>query len=271
MQKFLIFNLFLFLSFFSFIFTKSFCSQPEFLYKAILNDSVEKINKVSEKGIDLNRPINGYIPLIHAVLLKKNRSVEVLLKNGTNPNILYRDLSILKHAVKSGNITAAILLVKNGADFSGIMDVGPIHQGHSQNIITFICSKFDPNEQVYELLYELVVHGFNLKGNDYFSSIWDYQTVKAPWINFFIELGADPNQLINMDYIDKGTSYTPLLYAIQHGNKNEIETLLNAGANINQKGRPLYNEGIHTPLSYAIRLNCDSSIIDYLVDRGAIL
>ena len=237
----------------------------EILQKAIMNDSSEDIKKAIKIGADINQEINGKSPLFLAVILKKNNSVEELLNLGAKPNEIYLEQKLVFHAIKLGNIKGATLLIKKGADFSGPIDHGV--QFHSQNAVTYILSRFDiAADGILELLQEIINHGFNIRGANHSTSAWDTAICyNKDIINFLIKNDANPNQIILKDK----EIWTPLLIAVEYFNIEVVRYLLEAGADINLSGSPLWH-GKQTPLSYAI-LKGDSSMAEFLLSNGATL
>lgn len=92
----------------------------EYLW-AIAEDDTEKILSLIKKGRNINK-ISGVVyftPLMFALEYEKLEISELLLKNGANPNIRYRDGFTLLHSATHGeNLEKVKLLVKYGADMN---------------------------------------------------------------------------------------------------------------------------------------------------------
>ena len=243
------------------------------LHQAILNNSTEEVRKaVVLAGVDINSGKDGKSPLVSAVLLKRANAVKGLLECGANANVVYLGLPIVHHAIRLGSLRSAILLVKRGGDFSGFS--GPAKRNAMSYIINFflenphsIGSTFD---EVFELIQELINHGYNINSSDCSKNIW-YLSVRSRCdkrvFQIFIKNGANLNQII----IDSSQrTWTPLLRAIEHFNIPMVKFLLSAGADVNQKARPVYKSGPYTPLSYAISKG-QAAMVELLMERGASL
>ncbi|MFH1644488.1 MAG: hypothetical protein ABIA74_04925 [bacterium] len=77
----------------------------EILNKAILNDSGEEIEKAFQMGADINAKKAGMIPFVFALLNKKNKAVETLLKLNAQT-----DQSFIQYAISAKDIKTAFKL-----------------------------------------------------------------------------------------------------------------------------------------------------------------
>lgn len=240
-------------------------SVQQMLHQAILDNSAERVREAILAGANVNLVKDGKSPLVLAVLLKKNNVVEELLNLGANPKVMYLAQKLVIHAVKLSNIEAAILLIQKGADFSGPMDMGISISSHSQNIVSYLFHRSLVAGKL-ELLQEIINHGFDLCGGTYSTSYWESaigKNLNKDILDFLLKNGANPNQII----LKENQVWTPLLIAVYLGKKDTAQLLLEAGADINLAGSPLWH-GKQTPLSYAVQMGF-SSMVEMLLEHGA--
>ena len=212
-------------------------------------------------GEQANVKNQNRLPLLKAILMRKNNDVKTLLERGANPNIIYMDKHIIHWVIKNGELEIALYLINAGADFSGIIE-------GEQDIFTYISTHFNTyipgaTFQLHdELLNALVVHGYNIKANfqstnllnnAWYLAITNNQSNRVGcflgWANSNIANAcpclkvANPNQIfIRPD----GSSWSALIEAIEcygqsrnvpGGQISIINSLLAAGALINHKLR----------------------------------
>ena len=243
------------------------------LHKAILNDSGEGIRQAIRIGAYINLEENGKAPILYAVLLKKQSAIKALINFGANLDVIYSGQTLLQTAIRQCNIKSAILLIKNTPTCS----IDKIDSAMNDLMHILMLNNIRQNsldiESILELIHELITHGYdinkiwNIDVHDLILGLYGDELI----LQFFLQKGANPNQIINSN----GQSFTPLLRAMnsmpsssQHKNRKQIvEILLNAGANINQKGK-ISHLVSHTPLSYAMEAG-HHDVVELLIERGA--
>ncbi len=260
----------------------------ELLQQAILKYSVEGIKKAVHVGADVNKEIDGKMPIVLSVLLKKPNIVKELIECGVDLNVTYLNHSLVFHSLNVRDLESAFLLVKNGADISekpygcDLLYYGNSHYGVGHN------GRGVP----LELIQAFIDGGYNIFKENDTENIWSpiinrelncllytRKNLKLGGVKLLIKNGANPNQVV----IHKGNNrtLTPLLMIIAfypRSNKAIInrcieiaKDLLEAGADINQKGNPDgEKEILHTPLSFAIKRG-RSDMINFLLEHGASL
>jgi ankyrin repeat protein len=89
-------------------------------------------------------------------------------------------------------------------------------------------------------------------------------------LRLFIAGGANPNTVINCPcrISEAMVTITPLLKAIDLCNTPAARILINAGADVNQRGNPFSHQQPMTPLAYAIQRGA-ADIVPLLLERGA--
>ncbi len=209
------------------------------LLKAIMAGTADEIKQALQPVI--NQGLDEKTPLIWAVLLRKSNAVKALIEYGAEV-----DSSIIRYASQMKDPKTIIEIVKSGADVSK----------HMQDYM--LLSNNCLNQAVaFELIQELINHGYNI--NDVWNKnnfIFRVNNVKI--LKFVLDLGANPD---NQDIKGLGCN-SPLRMAISNNNRQAVEILLNAGANINEQS---YNG---SPLSFAIQRG-KAEIIELLLERGA--
>lgn len=227
------------------------------LNKAIFDGSVDQVKQAISAGASVNHPdVNGKTPLALAVLLKKTDVVIVLIESGAKV-----DPKTMQDAAKIGDIKTMLAIVKSGAD------VSPYMQEYMR-----MCTRIHDRkltEAALELMQELIARGYNI--ND----IWKiqandggiYEKLDGRGLKLVLEKGANPNQVTT---VHRYGGQTPLMMAISRYNTQAVKTVVEAGADVNQKAIAFTVKGqqMLTPLSYAIT-NGKSEIIQYLLEHGA--
>lgn len=291
------------------------------LYKAILDNSVSQIRAAIQAGANVNLPKNGKSPLFTAVLMKNGVIIEELLKHGardTSPNKLietaiklkdmhsalliartygilnskYFGQTLLHHALIAMDIGTALILIKNGADFSGkisssniqwwcnthnsILDVMELLIAQTGN-----CTNHD---KALEATQELINRGYRVDEAWSFgfgSNSHGLCSGYTEALKIFLNNGANPNYLITnfkdeCAYPTPRSTWTPLIRAVYLGDIKTVNVLLAHGADINQKASPnvkyadMAIMGPQTALSMAIARGW-SEIVKVLVAQGASL
>lgn len=244
------------------------------LYAAILNDSIEEVNQAIQAGANATWEKDGKSPLSMAVLLKRSNIIKVLLRRITKINSTNKTL--VRDALKLGDIESALLLVKKGADVSQCIDQCMRLCVHA------LARNVGPSRILLELMQELINRGYDVNkiwytGPDENGHVHDiYRNIEA--LNLFIRNGANPNHIIHgFEGSPWGTS-TPLMRVTNFSNSTympvALNVLIDAGADVNQKANPYPNHpnsnlrGLQTPLSLAIARG-NTSIIEFLIKHGA--
>lgn len=255
-------------------------SPHDMLYEGIINDSAESIKKALYDGAinpNIYKMKGDRLPIVLAVLLNKTNAIKALLECGADANTAYLGKRILHHAMTLDNTDSACLLVKKGADFSGTIEL-------NKNIMDKAINGNQCKLIPLELIQELINKGWDIHNNteDYQNSrgignrltnIWwniiAHEGSKTELLTLFLKNGLDPNQTIYNNIMKKGSSWTPLLLAIEKGNFIAVKMLVEAGADINKKASPRYFKvEEHSPLSYAVKLGIPR-IIEFLIQCGA--
>jgi ankyrin repeat protein len=95
------------------------------LLSAAVKGQLEVVKLLIERGADVNykHPITKMTAVAHATYDENLPMLELLLKNGANPNIKMKgDVSVLRMANDMGKTKAAELLVKFGAKNDGCQE-----------------------------------------------------------------------------------------------------------------------------------------------------
>lgn len=281
-------------------------SAENMLYKAIIEDSSEKVFYAVQAGANLNREINGKLPLVWAVVLCKHNAVDALCVCKADVNMYYSGqmlvnsasiasssqhgfyatqhnsisyvpIKLLACALLLGDIKTALILIKHGADIK-------IPINHTIDVLVYVLQCINPageEDIVLELIQELFKRGYPLNSNGLaiidnrvisHVSVWEaalkgsFQSTKV--LELFMKNGANPNQMIGGA---GGANWTPLFLAIQTNNPQIVAYLLSIGADVNQKAAPGGQNNYQTPLTYAMSLKHldNKELIDILRQHGA--
>ena len=172
------------------------------LQVAVNADAVDIVKLLVEKGADLKAPMAGGFTLLHyAALSRRTGAVHYLLDNGIDINARNEaGATALLLSVDSGNSDGARALTMRGADVNAA-------DSNGQTPIMVAVKKGNP--EIVDLL---------------------------------LTRGADPNA------VDSRTGKTPLHEAALRGHSRIVETLLARGADKNARDKNGY-----TPLSYALK------------------
>ncbi len=274
----------------------------EQLYEGILNNSEEEISEAVQCGANVNYVRSGKYELYWAITLKKPRAVKALLQNG-----VIVDATYIQIALDNGDYKSAIAIaIKCGSNLNAIYstkhqkgtlaEYAVIHYAYDlilelmrhgakvtadskgisgrSLIISVLHWHTNPLSDSFALIQEFIKQGYNI--NQIWSDSFDLGSVYTDEnLNFVIKNGAHPNHVFEIkDGYGKTTTWTPLLAAIKCGSFIGVKTLLEAGANVNQKTCPFSGsntsmpQGSQSPLSYAIAQN-QTQIIPLLLKYGA--
>ena len=256
------------------------CADPNVHSNKIFTALVELL---LEKQVDPNVQIseNGVTPLILASQFGHYQVVELLLKNGADPNIHNNDgLTPLILASQFGHYQVVEILLKNGADpnihnndgFTALIVASQF--GHYQVVEILLKNGADPNihnndgftaltfasgKGHYQVVELLLKNGAdpNIHNNDGFTALivasqfGHYQVVEI-----LLKNGADPN-------IHNNDGFTALIVASQFGHYQVVEILLKNGADPN-----IHNNDGFTALTFASG-NSHYQVVELLLKNGA--
>jgi ankyrin repeat protein len=220
------------------------------LLKAILKDDATLVRSIVIAGINVNQEIGNVKPLVIAVVNNKLKACEALLELGANYNVLHEEKKLTHYCIIK-RLKSASLLVKAGADFSGL--IGP--QNASYDVMYYALCYGD-----LELSRELVNRGYDT--NKIESRALHYLVRNPNILENFLKNGFNPNLVI------KNEQRTPLTTSISWGqNLQSVELLLEAGADVNMSEQRCCDR---TPMFCAIECG-NLKIIDLLMKYGASL
>ncbi len=192
------------------------------LHDAIVADSSEKIRKAVLDGADVNHLKDGKTPLLWAIILQCYNALDTLLHLGAKPND-----ACITQATNMKDLKSLLLLLRQGAtnlDFPKVLDL--IDQ-------SLIHHKFDDS---IAMIRELVNRGYNV--NDLWTSAIILARYKATEgeevIRFLLSRGANPNYNSILNNPHKLTKTPLVTAAIDWPNKQILEILIEAGADLNQ-------------------------------------
>ena len=211
------------------------------LFQAISNNRPDVVKLLIDNGADVNATdSSGNHILFYAfsyghtktVLKDRFHSIDILLKNGANPNVKnQRGDTLLIVAIISERLDVAKLLIDNGVDVNMKIDSGQT-------------PLFYALEQKKEKFVKLLINNgadANIKNDkNYFKKdpkVALLDSEKLPLFNrnntyetakIIIDSGADIN-------VKNKLGKTPLFFYSSLGKKNIVEYLINSGANVNTK------------------------------------
>jgi ankyrin repeat protein len=191
--------------------------------RMIKKNQVEKVKKVLLKGkVDINQQdeLGLTTPLISAVYLENIEIVELLLKNGADPNLKdCYDETALTIAVKK-NIKLATLLIEHKADVNGEALMHATGYGNIESVVLLIEHKADVNRQDH--FGETALMNAARNGNEKLTTL-------------LIEHNANLN-------LQDNYGQTALMNAAQINNAAEVTLLLQNGANPDLEGFCKFDE-----------------------------
>jgi ankyrin repeat protein len=93
------------------------------IYEAIEADDLNDVKAHLRKGVPIETKLTGCTPLSAAVMQHRIAVAEFLLLEGANPNVVTRSQeSLIMWSVEHHDTAAVDLLLRNGADRSGIVE-----------------------------------------------------------------------------------------------------------------------------------------------------
>ena len=210
-------------------------------------------SEVTEYLINLGLNVNSFdhkkrTPLHYAIseLSRNKNNVEILMKYGADINAKnWRGTTPIIISVKFGIKEITKLLIEKGVEFD-----------RERIFIQFAkANKFDEDLAYY--LFEQGVEINYQDSNGKTALIHAVERGSIETINFLIEQDAEIN-------IRDNNGQSAIFYTVGFpSRKKALELLILHGADVNIK-----NKGNKTPLYYA-KTNCDSSIVNILVNNGA--
>jgi ankyrin repeat protein len=251
-------------------------------YKLKKEQIATLIQKLQNKGVDINSSVSGMNALSWASIKGNNEIVLLLLEKGADVNIADNDerCTPLQYAISERHQDIVKLLLENKADPDKADNNNQtplqraISQG-SQDIVKLLLeNKADPdkadnngytplcyavsqgNEAIIELLLKNKADLNKADNNN-----------KTPLQRAISQGSQDIGKLLlenkaNPNIVDND-GYTPLCYAVSQGNEAIIELLLKNKADLNKA-----NDNGETPLSLAINKN-NQNIVRLLLKNNA--
>ncbi len=302
------------------------------LNRAILNDSPEEIRAAVKAGANIHPTKIGKAPLLIAVLLRRTKAVDALLKCGATIKSDHESDNILiEYATKLGDFESAYLLLNKWWEYEHrderrlphakglfvrllkqslikrnpkaslyLLKQSPTFFGKHEWIINKSTGKKEWSlkeaismGEIFELFHnmsekegidinifmgiiqDLIDHGYEV------DSVWNepkansgYKSLYTKEILYlFLKNGANPNHKIGAPCRSPECLFTyPIFRAIESGNKEAVEALVDNGAyldqttNTHQCGRGCHGEMI--PLAIAINHGL-ADIVELLVSHDA--
>ncbi len=193
------------------------------LYEAALFQDLPQVQALLAKGANPNHMENGRPILGWAAQNGNVQIVEALLKGGANPNIADEGLghTPLIRAIETQQTETVIALLKANANPNAKASDG-------ESCLMFAVESRKP-KIVQALIYSKVdVKEIDKEGNSpVLKAAQDGMPESLEIIRILGKAGADMNA--------SNIIYTPLVYAIEQGNKDFVKTLLETGADPNAK------------------------------------
>ena len=218
------------------------------LYSIILyanqNFRIGYINKLIEKGVDMNVVDNGYTPLTAACYYGRTDIAKILIEKGADVNAVAGGYSPLTAACYYGRTDIAKVLIDNGADIHAVTG------GYTP--LTAAC--YSGLTDIAKVLIE--------KGADIHAVAGGYSSLTAACYyghtkttKMLIEKNADVNAVTK--------DYSPLTAACYMGHTDIAKMLIDNGADIHSVAR------VWSPLTAACSFGKHTEIVEILVEDGA--
>ncbi|CAH0549306.1 unnamed protein product [Brassicogethes aeneus] len=222
------------------------------LHVAAATGNVKIAKVLLSNGADINaQDINGYSPLMFAVIKNHTETAEFLINQGADVNLRGSkdNRTALQAAAATGNVEIANVLVSNGADIN------------AQDIKGKSPLMFAVNKNHTETAEFLINHGadVNLRGSKDNRTALHVAglTGNVEMANVLVSNGADINaQDIN--------GYSPLIFAVDNNHTKITEYLINHGADVNLRGSKDNRTALHVA-----GLTGNVEMANVLVSNGA--
>ena len=213
-------------------------------------------------------------------MLRKPHAVSALIECGAA--VTLADTPLVEMALTHQDFDSATDLVKHGAVISLANVFKIIYAGclytdklpvtnHTEVFLKFLQILIDKGYKANEIWF--LGQNEDSPSGFMFLNKLVYQAENGRVLELFIKNGANPNQHSDVAKIMKANNelvMTPLAQAIDCSNKDVVQMLLNAGADINQKSRSNFNDSVGSPLALAIAKN-KNDIVELLLEHGASL
>ncbi len=230
---------------------------------AIKKGNKSEVIQFIESGIPEKFNWGFDTPLDTAIVYNQFGILELLLRNGVDPNITneHRETALMRAA--SNKLPEIVeLLLRHGADPNHIRDdknrisvlygVYPNKDYKGMTSLMFAMETLDSENQ-FEV-YNIDFDDYDIVSNpDY---VYDADNKLYSIVQLLINSGADPN-------IQNKNNKTPLMYAAKCSLLNIVKLLLNSGADPNKQ----YSDG-STSLLYAVESG-NMEIVELLLKSGA--
>ena len=279
----------------------------DLLHRAIANDSLEGLQdaiRAIRAGASVHTLKDNKSPLLWAVLLRKENAVETLLNLGAiaDKGLVQHAIDLRAYRIAcllaiKGNINAnelyfydnqrrqdsttlmRILIINNQHEYADYLaQEKPEFISNCDTLVKEIATRFDNNRVISTRLIQAIIQrGYNV------NNIWTLTEggnrtalitgiYNPHLLRLFIAARANPNIVIDINYprtISGGSwTITPLLKTIDLCNTEAARILINAGADVNQRGNISSHQQPSTPLAYAIQRGA-AEIVQMLLERGA--
>ena len=205
-----------------------------------------QVKRLFEKGVDINQlDDDGWTPLIMASRYGSQEVVKFLLDVGADFNFQNEDgnNTALMFASIFGYVDIVRMLVNIGVDIN------------AQNINgnTAIDNAVDrENEEIVEML---IGAGANVNLFQYLK--------RSNLFKFLLDLGADPNEIIEEDDFYDLVEVSIIIIATYHKKEEIVKMLIDAGVDVDFRGNSKY-----TALMVA-SMREEEEIVEMLIDAGA--
>ncbi|RIL06773.1 MAG: hypothetical protein DCC75_10575 [Proteobacteria bacterium] len=219
------------------------------LYEAVLFQDLPKIQSLISKGADVNYIENGRPILGWAAQNGSVKVVEALLKAGANPNIADQGIghTPLMRAIDMQHLEIVRALLGAKADPNAVASDG-------RSCLMMAVESRKP--QIVQALVDARadVKKVDAEGNSpALAAAQDGMSESLEIIAILGRAGAEMNA--------SNAAYTPLVYAVQQGNKDLVQALLKAGADPNGK-----TQSGQIPIQYALD---DTELLQILLQAKA--